>query len=47
MWPEAGRFRGQCAEYCGLLHARMPFVVEAMPPDEFRAWAESRRGAGG
>jgi cytochrome c oxidase subunit 2 len=44
MWPEPGRFRGQCAEYCGLLHARMPFVVQAMPPDRFREWARSRAG---
>jgi len=45
MWPEPGRFRGQCAEYCGLLHARMPFVVEAMPPDKFREWAGTNAGA--
>jgi cytochrome c oxidase subunit 2 len=43
MWPEPGRFRGLCAEFCGLLHSHMDFVVEAMPPDRFRAWAEAHR----
>lgn len=36
---EAGTYRGQCAEFCGLEHARMAFVVIAEPPDAFRAWA--------
>ena len=44
VWPQPGRFRGQCGEFCGLLHAHMGFVVEAMPPDRFRAWAAARRG---
>jgi cytochrome c oxidase subunit II len=41
MWIEAdraGRFRGQCAEFCGLQHAHMEFEVVAMPPDEFEDW---------
>jgi cytochrome c oxidase subunit 2 len=42
-WAKPGRFKGECAEYCGYLHAEMEFVVEAMPPDRFRAWAEERR----
>ena len=35
---EAGRYGGQCAEYCGVFHARMPFAVVAMPRAEFDAW---------
>ena len=35
----AGTFRGQCAEYCGLEHARMSFLVIADPPDVFERWA--------
>lgn len=33
-----GRYRGQCAEYCGLQHARMGLYVFADPPDRFRRW---------
>jgi cytochrome c oxidase subunit 2 len=35
---KAGRYRGQCAEFCGLQHAHMAFYVFAEPPDRFRAW---------
>ena len=35
---EPGRYRGQCAEFCGLQHAHMGLWVFADPPDEFRAW---------
>ena len=41
LWLRAdqpGRYRGQCAEYCGLQHARMVFYVEAQPPEEFEEW---------
>jgi cytochrome c oxidase subunit 2 len=34
----AGRFRGQCAEFCGLQHAHMQFEVVALEPDEFDDW---------
>jgi cytochrome c oxidase subunit 2 len=33
-----GEWRGQCAEYCGLQHARMAFAVVAHPPAEYAAW---------
>jgi cytochrome c oxidase subunit 2 len=33
-----GRYRGQCAELCGLQHAHMGMVVVAEPPARFRAW---------
>lgn len=42
-WLEAdepGRYRGQCAEFCGLQHTKMAFFVVAQPPDEFDAWVE-------
>ncbi|CAN5272759.1 cytochrome c oxidase subunit II [soil metagenome] len=45
-WLEArdpGTYRGQCAEYCGLEHARMAFEVSAMPPGEFARWIEAER----
>lgn len=40
-WIEAdrpGTYRGQCAEFCGVQHAHMAFVVEALAPEEFAAW---------
>ena len=38
-----GTYRGQCAEYCGLQHAHMAFLVVADPPDAFAAWQEDQR----
>ena len=35
----AGTYRGQCAEFCGLQHAEMAFVVRAVPSADFDAWA--------
>ena len=39
---EAGTYRGYCAEFCGLQHARMKFTVVAMDPAAFRDWAEDQ-----
>jgi cytochrome c oxidase subunit 2 len=41
LWIRAdrpGRFRGQCAEFCGMQHAHMAFWVVAEPPAAFDAW---------
>jgi cytochrome c oxidase subunit II len=38
-----GTYRGQCAEYCGLQHAHMAFLVVADSPDEFAGWQEAQR----
>ena len=35
---EAGTFRGQCAEFCGLSHALMAFQAVTMEEAEFDAW---------
>jgi cytochrome c oxidase subunit II len=34
----AGVYRGQCAEFCGVEHAKMAFVVVAEPPAQFERW---------
>jgi cytochrome c oxidase subunit II len=34
----AGRFRAQCAEFCGLQHAHMALDVLVEPPATFAAW---------
>jgi cytochrome c oxidase subunit 2 len=33
-----GLYRGQCAEFCGLEHAKMAILVFAEPQDKFEAW---------
>ena len=45
-WIEAdhpGRFRGQCAEFCGLQHAHMALWIVAEPEDQFQGWMERQR----
>jgi cytochrome c oxidase subunit 2 len=39
----AGVYRGVCAEYCGLEHAKMAFLVVAEPPDLFARWLARQR----
>jgi cytochrome c oxidase subunit 2 len=42
---QAGTYRGECAEYCGLEHARMNFLVVAQPAAEFDAWVVRHQAA--
>jgi len=43
---QAGTYRGQCAEFCGLEHALMAFSITALPADQYAAWdAQQRRSA--
>lgn len=45
LYPERpGRYRGQCAEFCGASHAWMAFAAVVMPEDEFDAWLEREAG---
>lgn len=40
--PEkTGRYRGVCAEFCGLSHALMAFEVTVHSPADFEAWLEA------
>ena len=39
---EPGTYRGVCAEFCGLHHADMGFVVVALPAAEFAEWLATR-----
>jgi cytochrome c oxidase subunit II len=46
MWLQADRpgvYHGQCAEYCGLQHAKMAMEVVAEPADAFVRWLERQR----
>jgi cytochrome c oxidase subunit 2 len=38
-----GVFRGQCAEFCGLQHAKMALWVNALRPADFARWAAEER----
>ena len=43
LWFEADRpgvFRGQCAEFCGLQHAKMAFYIVAEEPAKFQDWLQ-------
>ena len=45
IWIQAdkpGVYRGQCAEYCGLQHAKMALWVVAEPQDQFNAWRQNQ-----
>jgi cytochrome c oxidase subunit II len=35
---DPGTYGGQCAEFCGIYHSRMPFTIRAVSPAEFEAW---------
>jgi cytochrome c oxidase subunit 2 len=44
-WIEAtrvGTYRGVCAEFCGLQHARMAFVLVAKSAEDFAAWWDAQ-----
>lgn len=38
-----GHFGGACAEFCGLDHARMTFVVDVVEPQEFQAFVARQK----
>ena len=37
-----GTYRGQCAEFCGVEHGRMAFLVIADPPAEYQRWIDQQ-----
>ena len=37
-----GIYRGQCAEFCGLQHAKMGFYLVAEPLDKFQQWQQQQ-----
>jgi cytochrome c oxidase subunit 2 len=48
LWFQADRpgvFRGQCAEFCGLQHAKMAFYIVAEDPAKFQAWMQQQTKA--
>ncbi len=46
LWLQAdqpGVYIGQCAEFCGIQHAKMRFIIVAEPPEEFERWVAEQR----
>lgn len=39
-----GTYRGQCAELCGINHAFMPIVVEAVSEQQYKDWVAQQKG---
>ncbi len=39
---EPGTYRGLCAEFCGLQHAKMGFLLVADEPADFDAWLQAQ-----
>jgi cytochrome c oxidase subunit 2 len=49
LWWKAdstGLYPGQCAEYCGIQHARMAFHIRSVTPQEFDAWIGHMKSKG-
>jgi cytochrome c oxidase subunit 2 len=42
-----GTYRGQCAEFCGLAHAQMAFVVVVESPADYGRWLARRASGAG
>jgi cytochrome c oxidase subunit II len=43
MWiqaDETGTFHGQCAEFCGIAHAQMKFLVHSLTEEDYDNWVE-------
>ena len=40
---EPGRYRGQCAQLCGVQHANMALYIVADEPEEFGTWLDQQR----
>jgi len=41
----AGRYTGECAEFCGYQHAHMSIDVSALAPAEFESWRNAQRAS--
>jgi len=42
---DEGTYRGQCAEFCGIYHARMPFSIVAVDRPTYDAWIAEQGGS--
>ena len=42
---EVGRWRGECAELCGVGHATMQIIVQSMDQSDFNTWMDQQKAA--
>jgi cytochrome c oxidase subunit 2 len=42
---EIGTFNGQCAEFCGLYHSKMTFIVKVVSEQDYVAWVKKEKRA--
>jgi cytochrome c oxidase subunit II len=42
---QPGTYLGECAEFCGLDHARMLFTIKAISPADYQRWLRRSRGS--
>jgi cytochrome c oxidase subunit 2 len=40
---QLGTYPGQCAEFCGLWHSKMTFVLKVVSPPDYAAWIQSEK----
>jgi cytochrome c oxidase subunit 2 len=43
---EPGAYGGQCAEFCGTYHAKMPFTIRAVDRPSYDAWLSEQQAQG-
>jgi cytochrome c oxidase subunit 2 len=41
--PDTGVYGGQCAEFCGIQHARMSFEIHVDTPEEYERWIANQQ----
>jgi cytochrome c oxidase subunit 2 len=41
LFTKPGRYEGDCAVFCGVLHSQMHFAIQAVSPARFRHWLAS------
>jgi cytochrome c oxidase subunit 2 len=42
---QVGKWRGECAELCGVNHSQMQIIVQAMSQSDFDAWVKKQQAA--
>jgi cytochrome c oxidase subunit II len=40
---EVGTYLGQCAQFCGMEHAKMLLIVDVQSRDDFESWAQAQK----
>lgn len=46
LFPQQGRYQGECSVFCGQLHSEMHFALQAVSRRSFEAWLARQRASG-